>query len=100
MTSTTVQEVVAAARERQAARLAETGVICNAHMDAGLVRRHVKLDAAGERHLRTAYDRGYVTARGYQRILRVARTAADLEGSQQVRADHLLRAISLRVEAA
>jgi magnesium chelatase family protein len=98
-TSAAVRERVAAARERQAARLAADGVTCNAHMDAGLVRRLVKLDGAGERYLRTAYDRGYLSARGYQRILRVARTAADLDASEQVHADHVLRALSLRVEA-
>jgi magnesium chelatase family protein len=59
----------------------------------------VKLDGAGERYLRTAYDRGYLSARGYQRILRVARTAADLDASEEVHADHVLRALSLRVEA-
>jgi magnesium chelatase family protein len=68
-------------------------------MGPGLVRRQVKLDAAGHRYLRAAYDRGYLSARGHQRILRVARTAADLDGSDQVRADHVLRALSMRVDA-
>jgi magnesium chelatase family protein len=96
--SSTVRCAVAAARERQLARLAGDRVSCNAHMDAALVRRHIKLDAAAERHLRIAYERGSLSARGHQRILRVARTVADLDHSDVVRAQHVLRALSLRVD--
>jgi magnesium chelatase family protein len=69
-------------------------------MGPGLVRHLVELDPAGQRYLRAAYDHGYLSARGHQRILRVARTVADLDGAEQVRADHVLRALSLRVDAA
>ncbi len=84
------------ARERQTARLAGTGVACNAHMGPGLVRRHVTLDAAGERHLWRVYDRGGLSARGHQRVLRLARTVADLDGADVVGAQHLLKALHLR----
>jgi magnesium chelatase family protein len=91
---------VVAARERQERRLAGTGATCNAHMDSALVRRHVTLDAGGERVLRRAYDRGTLSPRGHDRVLRVARTIADLEATDGVRAEHLLEALSFRQDVA
>jgi magnesium chelatase family protein len=87
---------VVAARERQAARLAGTGATCNAHLDGALVRRHVALDARGASVLRRAYDRGTLSPRGHDRVLRVARTIADLDASAGVGAEHLLEALGLR----
>jgi magnesium chelatase family protein len=94
--SETERERVVAARERQAARLAGTGAACNAHLDAALVRRHARLDGRGESVLRRAYDRGTLSPRGHDRVLRVARTIADLDGSDDVRAEHMLEALGLR----
>src|SRR3954454_17529909 len=91
---------VVAARERQAARLAGTGAACNAHLDAALVRRHVALDARGAAVLRRAYERGTLSPRGHDRVLRVARTIADLEGAETVGADQLLEALGLRQDLA
>jgi magnesium chelatase family protein len=90
------RERVVAARERQAARLVGTGAACNAHLDAALVRRHVALDKRGAAVLRLAYDRGTLSPRGHDRVLRVARTIADLDGHDTVSADHLLEALGLR----
>jgi magnesium chelatase family protein len=90
------RERVVAARERQAQRLAGTGATCNAHMDAALVRRHVTLDGRGELVLRRAYDRGTLSPRGHDRVLRVARTIADVDGTDDVRAHHLLEALGFR----
>ncbi|MCW3000893.1 MAG: Mg chelatase, subunit ChlI [Conexibacter sp.] len=87
---------VMAARERQTARLAGTGAACNAHLDAALVRRHVALDRRGASVLRLAYARGTLSPRGHDRVLRVARTIADLDGQDRVSADHLLEALGLR----
>jgi magnesium chelatase family protein len=87
---------VLAARERQAARLAGTGAACNAHMDAGLIRAHVKLESAAERRLRGVYERGQTSPRGHQRILRVAQTVADLSGSDRVTDEHVLKAVFMR----
>jgi magnesium chelatase family protein len=89
---------VVAARERQVARLAGTMATCNAEMAAAVVRRDSALDARGRRLLRDAYDRGHLSPRGHQRLLRVARTVADLEASDRVEAGHLLTAMSLRQE--
>ena len=95
-TSAGERDRVLGARERQTARLTGTGVVCNAHMTAAQVRRHVVLDPAGERHLWRVYDRGGLSARGHQRVLRLARTVADLDGADAVGSQHLLKALHLR----
>jgi magnesium chelatase family protein len=92
------RERVALARERQAARLSPDGVTVNAEMDAPLLRRHVRLDDRGERMLLSAAQRGMLSARGQDRVLRVARTIADLDRSERVRALHLGAALALRPE--
>jgi magnesium chelatase family protein len=99
MTSEQACERVVAARERQLARLVGSGATCNGHMDTALVRRHVKLDSAAERLLHATYDRGTLSARGRERVLRVARTIADLGASDAVTKEHLMRAIGLRQDA-
>jgi magnesium chelatase family protein len=90
---------VLAARERQVARLDGTGATCNAHMDAALVRRHVGLEPAAERVLHVTYESGAFSARGRERVLRVARTIADLDGADTVSKLHLMRAMGLRQDA-
>lgn len=87
------------ARERQGVRLGGEAVRVNAQLDARLLRRHVALTADGERLLAQAQDRDLLSARGVHRVLRVARTAADLEGSPRTRAEHVAEALALRVEA-
>jgi magnesium chelatase family protein len=95
-TSAEVREQVVAARERQAARLAGTGARCNAQLTATHVRALVRLAPPGAAVLRRAYARGTLSPRGHDRVLRVARTIADLAGSEAVATDHLLEALSLR----
>jgi magnesium chelatase family protein len=94
--STEARERVASARERQQARLAGTRAGCNGEMDVRLVRRHVRLSDSADRVLTQAYARGALSARGRHRVLRVARTIADLEGSELVHETHLLTALGLR----
>jgi magnesium chelatase family protein len=95
-TSAEVHDAVQAARERQAARLAGTGVTTNAAMTPRLVREAVHADTDAHAALHGAYQQGRLSARGHQRILRVARTIADLAGSDRVRAEHVNGALSLR----
>jgi magnesium chelatase family protein len=99
MTSAQAREQVARARELQAARLAADGVTVNARMDGRMLNRHVKLDSRGERLLRDARASGLLSARGEHRVLRVARTIADLDGSARVRACDLGAALALRPDA-
>lgn len=65
-------------------------------MDGPLVRRFAAASGAAERALGEAYERGSLSARGYDRVLRVARTIADLEDRGPVELDHLLQALALR----
>ena len=94
--SAVVKSRVNAARSQQAERFAGTGVSCNAHMTPAMVGEYCKLDAAGERILKAAFDRMGLTARSHDRILRVARTIADLEGEANISAVHLAEAIQYR----
>jgi magnesium chelatase family protein len=93
------RERVVEARERQAARLRGEGVSVNAHMDARTLGRHLALSENGERILRGIQEQRTLSARGVHRLLRVARTAADLEGSGRTCERHLAVALSLRTEA-
>ncbi len=90
---------VAHARERQAARLALDGVSVNAHMDARMLRAHVRLDARGEEMMLAARRAGMLSARGEHRVLRVARTIADLNARERVSAHDLGAAIAMRTDA-
>ncbi|HET7048573.1 MAG TPA: YifB family Mg chelatase-like AAA ATPase [Solirubrobacteraceae bacterium] len=87
---------VAEARERQRARLDGTTASCNGEMDARAVRRHVVLDDRAEQALARAYSVGALSARGRHRVMRVARTIADLEGHERVTHQDLLTALGLR----
>jgi magnesium chelatase family protein len=94
--SAAVRERVLAARERQQQRLAGTPVHTNAQLDARLLRAHVRV-ATGARHaLARAYEDGGLSARGHDRVLRVARTIADLGGREAVELDDVLHALALR----
>jgi magnesium chelatase family protein len=96
--SAALRETVEAARERQRARLHGTVARCNAEMSPMLVRRHVSLDEAGERLLRTVYEAGRLSARGHHRVLKVARTIADLAGREGVGVDDVRVALGWRLD--
>ncbi|HEY2141569.1 MAG TPA: YifB family Mg chelatase-like AAA ATPase [Solirubrobacteraceae bacterium] len=87
---------VTEARERQAARMREDGVAVNAHMDVPMLQKYARLEERGERMLRDATRSGLLSARGQHRVLRVARTIADLNGSDRVRTRDVGSALALR----
>jgi magnesium chelatase family protein len=93
------RERVRLARERQARRLARDGLAVNAHMSLRAVREHARLDGHGQELLRRARAGGMLSARGEVRALRVARTIADLNGSERVRPTDLGAALALRPDA-
>jgi magnesium chelatase family protein len=95
--SDAVRARVLVARERQRERLAATPAGCNAQLDSRLLREHVRVDPHARRALERAYDRGGLSARGHDRVLRVACTIADLEGRECVALDDLLLALALRL---
>lgn len=94
--SATVKARVDGARAMQARRFGESGVSCNAHMPPSMLAEHCRLDGAGERLMAGAFSRMGLTARSHDRILRVARTIADLDGAADIGAEHLAEAISYR----
>ena len=94
--SAAVRERVNAAREIQKERFAGTGVTCNAYMTAPMVGEYCRLDAAGEKLLKGAFDRLGLTARSHDKLLRTARTIADLDGCERIEAHHLAEAIQYR----
>ena len=96
--SADVRDRVAAARRRQLARLAGTGVLCNGDMDGRLTRRQVPLDASAAARLLAVRDRITLSGRGHDRVLRVARTIADLEGRELLAERDLDEALSYRLD--
>jgi magnesium chelatase family protein len=99
MSSKAAREAVALARERQAARMKRDGLAVNAHMDGRALRKHARLDEKGDAMLRDARERGMLSARGQHRVLRVARTIADLNASGRIRPTDLGAAIAMRPDA-
>jgi magnesium chelatase family protein len=98
--SAAVRARVVEARERQRQRLAGAGMACNGQLDGRLVRDCARLTGAAERALTDAYERHFLSARGMQRVLRVARTIADLAASERTDAEHVMRAVALRQDPA
>ncbi|HOW26232.1 MAG TPA: YifB family Mg chelatase-like AAA ATPase [Bacteroidales bacterium] len=95
--SETIRNRVIAARQMQEKRFEnEKGVYCNAHMSTKLTRKICRVGEAGEELLRNAMQRLSLSARAYNRILKVARTIADLDQSETISAEHLAEAIQYR----
>ena len=95
--SATIAARVVAAREIQANRYADQrGIYCNAQMPSRLVREWCRIDTAGQQLLKTAMEKLQLSARAYDRILKVARTIADLEGAATIQPMHLAEAINFR----
>ena len=95
--SEAIRRRVVAAREIQAARFAEyPGIYCNAQMTPRLLNRYAAPDAAGLKRLKDAMERFHLSARAYDRILKVARTIADLDGCETVQVQHINEAVNYR----
>jgi magnesium chelatase family protein len=95
--SAVIRERVIAARKIQEERFKDCpGVHCNAQMGTKLFRQHCALDSKCQEMMRLAMDRLGLSARAYDRVLKVARTIADLDNSPNINSDHLAEALTYR----
>jgi magnesium chelatase family protein len=94
--SATVRARVEGARQRQIQRLAGTKLHCNADMGPAEVRQFCALDRAGQSLIRSAMVQLGLSARAYHRVLKLARTIADLAGSDAIAPPHLAEALQYR----
>lgn len=94
--SAQVKERVDAARAIQSRRFEGTGIPCNAQMTPPMVGRFCELDSRCDALMKSAFERMGLTARSHDRVLRVARTIADLDGAEHIGVEHLSEAIQYR----
>ena len=94
--SADIKKRVNTAREIQRRRFGGDGTMCNAHIGSREMSEICALDAEGEALMHAAFDSMRLSARSYDRILRVARTIADLDGQKNISAEHIAEAIQYR----
>ncbi|MBO5129376.1 MAG: YifB family Mg chelatase-like AAA ATPase [Oscillospiraceae bacterium] len=95
-TSAEVKKRVDAARLRQNLRFGENSSMCNARMGPDEMRKYCELDETGAALMKQAFEAMGLTARSYDRILKVARTVADLDGCENIEPQHIAEAIQYR----
>jgi len=98
-TSESIRKRVQAARNIQNKRFSNNGssdIVCNADMRVGEIRQFCRLQEEGQNLMRVAMSQMNLSARAYHRILKLARTIADLAGSENIQSVHLAEAIQYR----
>ena len=91
-----IRKRVVAAREIMMKRYAGTGIYANAHLTPSMIREYCVLDDEASDVMKAAFERLGLSARGYDRILKLSRTIADIEGSETIKKQHVARAVQLR----
>ena len=94
--SESIRQRVVAARIIQRERLQRHGLFCNAQMNHGMIKKYCRLEQEAEHLLEAAFHRINLSARSHDRIIKVARTIADLGQSPVITAAHIAEAIQLR----
>ena len=94
--SAVVRQRVSASRERQQERFRDTGLNCNAEMTAAAVRQYCGIEDEAQQLLRSATQKLYLSARAFHRVLKLARTIADLEATEIIKTAHLAEALQYR----
>jgi len=94
--SSAVRARIEAARERQRARFEGTALTCNADMGPAEIRQYCQVDEAGQSLLKAAMQQMHLSARAYHRVLKLARTIADLAASEHIQTAHIAEAIQYR----
>ncbi len=95
-TSAEIRARVNRARKMQHERYKGTEVTCNARLTPALLKKYCAMDEKASGYLQLAFDKLGMSARSYDRILKIARTVADLEGSEIIKREHIFSAISFR----
>lgn len=91
-----IKKRVDKARVIQLSRYKDKGIFSNAKMNDQMVKKFCKISAESDQMLRYAFEKLNLSARAYNRILKVARTIADLDGSEEIKDEHIIEAISYR----
>ncbi|MCP4372313.1 MAG: ATP-dependent protease, partial [Deltaproteobacteria bacterium] len=91
-----IRKRVEPARAIQSNRFARTKIYCNAQMSSRHIKKYCVIDEASSDLLETAIDKLGLSARAYNRILKISRTIADLEGITDIQVDHISEAIQYR----
>ncbi len=94
--SSSIKERVVRAHQMQLERFQNDGIYFNAQMNASLIEKYCVLHPQDKEILRSAFERLDLSARAYHKILKVARTAADLDGTEQIELKHLLEVLQYR----
>jgi len=94
--SSAVRARIEAARERQRARFEGTALTCNADMGPAEIRQYCRVDEAGQSLLKAAMQQMHLSAHAYHRVLKLARTIADLADSEHIQTTHIAEAIQYR----
>lgn len=94
--SADIKKRVNKARDIQRRRYAETGIRCNARLTPATLKEFCVMDDAAAKMLKTAFEKMGFSARAYDRVLKVSRTIADLEGSEIIHSRHIAEAIQYR----
>ena len=90
--SDVMKKRIGAARERQKQRFSGTGIRYNSGMDSYMLSKYCRLDEKTEKLFQEIYEKFHLSARAYQKILKVARTISDLEDSDGIKEEHLAEA--------
>lgn len=91
-----IKERVNKAREIQLTRFKDDGIVCNAEMTSKHIKKYCEIDNDSELLLKRAFERFKMSARGYTRVLKVARTIADLDEKENIQKEHIMEALSYR----
>lgn len=96
-TSADIRARVVKARRIQAERYINDGILTNSELDTKLIRKYCKLDSEGQGVLKAAITRYQLSGRKYDRVLKLARTIADLDGSVEIKTGYLMQAFQYRI---
>ena len=95
--SAEIRKRVIRARKIQAERYRDESILTNSELTPKLVKKYCKIDKEGEELFKTAIVKYQLSGRRYDRILKLARTIADLDGSDDIKQQHLMQALQYRV---